>query len=127
MVYNYLPYMIMPLYTVILKIDPRLVEAAQDLGCDGAQVFRKVTLPLSIPGIVSGITMVFVPAVSTFYISQKLGSTGTTLIGDVVESQFKTAYNPNLGAALSLVLMVLVFICIGVMNKFTGDDEVVTL
>ena len=127
MVYNYLPYMIMPLYTVILKIDPRLVEAAQDLGCDGAQVFRKVTLPLSIPGIVSGITMVFVPAVSTVYISQKLGSTGTTLIGDVVESQFKTAYTPTLGAALSLVLMVLVFICIGVMNKFTGDDEVVTL
>ena len=122
MVYNYLPYMITPLYTVIMKIDPKLEEAAQDLGCSGAQVFRRVTLPLSLPGIVSGITMVFVPAVSTFYISQKLGGTGTVLIGDVVESQFKTAYNPNLGAALSLVLMVLVLICIGIMNHFSSDD-----
>jgi spermidine/putrescine transport system permease protein len=123
MVYNYLPYMIMPLYTVIMKIDPRLIEAAQDLGCDGARVFRKVTLPLSVPGIVSGLTMVFVPAVSTFYISQKLGGTSSTLIGDVIESQFKTAYNPNLGAALSLALMVLVLISVAVMNRFTGDDE----
>lgn len=123
MVYNYLPYMIMPLYTVIMKIDHRLIEAAQDLGCNGAQVFRKITLPLSVPGIVSGITMVFVPAVSTFYISQKLGSTGTTLIGDVIESQFKTAYNPNLGAALSLALMIIVLACVALMNRFTGDDE----
>lgn len=123
MVYNYLPYMITPLYTVIMKIDPKLEEAAQDLGCSSAQVFRRVTLPLSIPGIVSGITMVFVPAVSTFYISQKLGGTGTVLIGDVVESQFKTAYNPNLGAALSLVLMVMVLICIGIMNHFSGGDS----
>ncbi len=122
MVYNYLPYMITPLYTVIMKIDPKLEEAAQDLGCSGSQVFRRVTLPLSIPGIVSGITMVFVPAVSTFYISQKLGGTGTVLIGDVVESQFKTAYNPNLGAALSLVLMVMVLICIGIMNHFSSDE-----
>ena len=123
MVYNYLPYMITPLYTVIMKIDPKLEEAAQDLGCSSAQVFRRVTLPLSIPGIVSGITMVFVPAVSTFYISQKLGGTGTVLIGDVVESQFKTAYNPNLGAALSLVLMVMVLICIGIMNHFSSGDS----
>ena len=122
MVYNYLPYMITPLYTVILKIDPKLEEAAQDLGCSGTQVFRRVTLPLSIPGIVSGITMVFVPAVSTFYISQKLGGTGTVLIGDVIESQFKTAYNPNLGAALSLILMVMVLICVGVMNHFSSDE-----
>ncbi len=123
MVYNYLPYMITPLYTVIMKIDHRLVEAAQDLGCDNKQVFTKVILPLSVPGIISGITMVFVPAVSTFYISQKLGSTGTTMIGDVIESQFKTAYNPNLGAALSLVMMILIFVCIGFMNKFTDEDE----
>ena len=123
MVYNYLPYMITPLYTVIMKIDPRLVEAAQDLGCDHKQVFTKVILPLSVPGIVSGFTMVFVPAVSTFYISQKLGSTGTTMIGDVIESQFKTAYNPNLGAALSLVMMILIFVCVGFMNKFSDDDE----
>jgi spermidine/putrescine transport system permease protein len=106
-----------------MKIDPKLEEAAQDLGCNSREVFRRVTLPLSVPGIVSGITMVFVPAVSTFYISQKLGGTGTVLIGDVIESQFKTAYNPNLGAALSLVLMVLIFLCVGIMNRFSDDDE----
>ena len=124
MVYNYLPYMILPLYSVIMKIDNRLIEAALDLGCRPSQVFSKVILPLSGPGILSGLTMVFVPAVSTFYISQKLGSTGTTLIGDVIESQFKTAYNPNLGAAMSLVLMILIFICVSVMNRFgEGDGE----
>lgn len=122
MVYNYLPYMIMPLYTVIMKISPALIEAAQDLGCSGRKVFAKVILPLSVPGIVSGFTMVFVPAVSTFYISQKLGSTGTTMIGDVIESQFKTARNPNFGAALSLVLMILIFACVGLMNRFAGKD-----
>ena len=123
MVYNYLPYMITPLYTVIMKIDPKLEEAAQDLGCSGLQVFRRVTLPLSIPGIVSGITMVFVPAVSTFYISQKLGGTSSIMIGDVIESQFKTAYNPNLGAALSLILMIMVLICMAIMNHFSSDSE----
>ena len=127
MVYNYLPYMIMPLYTVIMKIDRHLIEAAEDLGCNGANVFKRVILPLSVPGIISGFTMVFVPAVSTFYISQKLGSSGTTLIGDVIESQFKTAYNPNLGAALSLVLMIMIFVCIGVMNRFSDDEEVITV
>ncbi len=123
MVYNYLPYMILPLYTVLEKMDPRLIEAAQDLGGDDMQVFSKVTLPLSAPGIVSGITMVFVPAVSTFYISKKLGGTDATLIGDVIESQFKAAYNPNFGAALSLVLMILIFICIGLTNRVSGDEE----
>lgn len=123
MVYNYLPYMIMPLFSVLVKIDRRLIEAAQDLGASGPQVFKGVILPLSMPGIISGFTMVFVPAVSTFYISQKLGSSGTTLVGDVIESQFKTAYNPNLGAALSLVLMVMIFISIAVMNRFTDDGE----
>lgn len=127
MVYNYLPYMIMPLYTVIMKIDKRLIEAAEDLGCNGTNVFKRIILPLSVPGVISGFTMVFVPAVSTFYISQKLGSSGTTLIGDVIESQFKTAYNPNLGAALSLVLMVMIFVCIGVMNRFSDDEEVITV
>lgn len=123
MVYNYLPYMILPLYSVIMKIDHRLIEAAQDLGCNQVQVFNRVILPLSLPGIISGVTMVFVPAVSTFYISQKLGSPGTILIGDVIESQFKAAYNPNLGAAMSLVLMLLIFICVGIMNRFGGDEE----
>ena len=123
MVYNYLPYMILPLYSIIVKIDRRLIEAAEDLGCNGIQVFGRVILPLSVPGILSGLTMVFVPSVSTFYISQKLGGTDTVLIGDVIERQFKQGNNPNLGAALSLVLMVLVFVCTGIMNRFGGDSE----
>ena len=123
MVYNYLPYMILPLYATIVKIDHRLIEAAEDLGCNGVQVFGRVILPLSVPGILSGMTMVFVPSVSTFYISQKLGGTDTVLIGDVIERQFKQGNNPNLGAALSLVLMLLVFVCTGIMNRFGGDSE----
>ena len=123
MVYNYLPYMILPLYAIIVKIDRRLIEAAEDLGCNSLDVFARVILPLSMPGILSGVTMVFVPAVSTFYISQKLGGTETMLIGDVIERQFKSAQNPNLGAALSLVLMILVFVCTGIMNRFGGDEE----
>ena len=123
MVYNYLPYMILPLYAVIVKIDNRLIEAAEDLGCTPVQTFIKVVLPLSVPGILSGITMVFVPAVSTFYISQKLGDPDTVLIGDLIERLFKQADNPNLGAALSLVLMALVFICTGIINRFGSDEE----
>ncbi len=123
MVYNYLPYMILPLYAIIVKIDPRLIEAAEDLGCNGVQVFSRVVLPLSMPGILSGITMVFVPAVSTFYISQKLGHNETMLIGDVIERLFKQGNNPNLGAALSLVLMALVFVCTGIMNRFGSSEE----
>ena len=122
MVYNYLPYMILPLYATLVKLDHRLIEAAEDLGCRPVQTFAKVILPLSVPGILSGITMVFVPAVSTFYISQKLGGTDTVLIGDLIERLFKQGDNPNLGAALSLVLMALVFVCTGIMNRF-GDDE----
>ena len=122
MVYNFLPYMILPIYTVMLKADRSLVEAAQDLGGNKLDVFRNVTVPLSVPGIVSGFTMVFVPSVSTFFISQKLGGTGTTLIGDIIETQFQTANNFNLGASLSFVLMILIFICLAVMNKFSDDD-----
>ena len=128
MVYNYLPYMILPLYAVIVKIDGRLIEAAEDLGCTPLQTFTKVILPLSKPGIITGITMVFVPAVSTFYISSKLGGTEAMLIGDVIERMFKQGNNPNLGAALSLLLMVLVFVCTGIMNRFAhadGEDAVI--
>ena len=125
MVYNYLPYMVLPLYSTIVKIDGRLIEAAEDLGCTPTQVFARVTLPLSMPGILSGITMVFVPAVSTFYISQKLGNTDTMMIGDAIERLFKTAQNPNLGAAMSLVLMILVFVCTGIMNRFGGEEDVI--
>ena len=123
MVYNYLPYKILPLYSTIVKIDRRLVEAAEDLGCNGMHVFGRVILPLSMPGILSGMTMVFVPAVSTFYISQKLGSTEIVLIGDIIERQFKQGDNANMGAALSLLLMVLVFVCTGIINRFGGDEE----
>ena len=123
MVYNYLPYMILPLYSTLVKMDDRLIEAAEDLGCTPLQTFGRVILPLSVPGILSGITMVFVPAVSTFYISQKLGGTDTVLIGDLIERLFKQGDNPNLGAALSLVLMLLVFVCTGIMNRFGGDEE----
>ena len=123
MVYNYLPYMILPLYSTIVKIDRRLVEAAEDLGCNGVQVFVRVILPLSTPGILSGMTMVFVPAVSTFYISNKLGSTDIVLIGDIIERQFKQGDNANMGAALSLLLMILVFVCTGIMNRFGGDEK----
>ena len=123
MVYNYLPYMILPLYTVLAKMDHRLIEAAEDLGCNSRQVFGRVILPLSIPGILSGFTMVFVPAVSTFYISQKLGNPETILIGDIIERQFKQGQNPNLGSALSLVLMLLVLVCTGIINRFGSDEE----
>ena len=123
MVYNYLPYMILPLYATLVKLDNRLIEAAWDLGCTPVQTFAKVILPLSVPGIFSGITMVFVPAVSTFYISQKLGGTDTVLIGDLIERLFKQGDNPNLGAVLSLVLMALVLVCTGIMNRLGGDEE----
>lgn len=124
MVYNYFPYMVMPLYSVLTKINPAVIESAQDLGCNRFQTLVKVILPLSVPGIISGFTMVFVPAVSTFYISKKLGGTETAMIGDIIESQFKVSYNMNVGAAMSLTLMILVFICLGVMSRFTDSEEV---
>ena len=123
MVYNFLPYMVLPIYTVMSKIDRRYMEAAADLGCNGFQTLFRVTLPLTVSGIVSGVTMVFVPSVSTFYISQKLGGGSFDLIGDVIERQFQQSYNYNLGASLSLVLMVLILICMAVMNRFSGDEE----
>lgn len=123
MVYNFLPYMILPIYTVMVKIDNRLIEAAHDLGCNNFSVTTKVILPLSISGVVSGVTMVFVPSISTFYISQKLGGGNFDLIGDTIERQFQTAYNYNLGAAISLILMVLILISMAVMNRFSDGDE----
>ena len=123
MVYNFLPYMIMPIYSVMAKLDRSMVEACQDLGGNRLTVIRRCIIPMSMPGIVSGITMVFVPSVSTFYISQKLGGGSFDLIGDVIERQFQQSYNYNLGASLSLVLMVLILICMAVMNRFSGDEE----
>ncbi len=123
MVYNYIPYMILPLYSIMAKLDYSLVEAAQDLGANKFTVIKNVVIPHSLPGIASGFTMVFVPSVSTFYISKKLGGNTFSLIGDIIEMQFKSANNYNLGAALSMVLMVLIIICMMVMNQFTGDDD----
>ena len=123
MVYNFLPYMILPIYTVLTKLDKSLVEAAQDLGAGKIHVFSKVVFPCSVSGIVSGITMVFVPSVSTFYISQKLGGGTFALIGDVIEMQFQVSNNFNFGAALSLVLMVLILICMAFMNKFSSTED----
>lgn len=124
MIYNYIPYMILPLYSVMVKIDKSVMEAAQDLGCNAVQVLLRVVLPLSVPGIISGITMVFVPAISTFIISRMLGGGSELLIGDLIEMQFLgNAYNPNLGAAISLVLMVIVLVIMTVMNKFGDNDE----
>ena len=124
MIYNYIPYMILPLYSIMVKIDKSVMEAAQDLGCNAVQVLLRVVLPLSVPGIISGITMVFVPAISTFIISRMLGGGSELLIGDLIEMQFLgNAYNPNLGAAISLVLMVIVLVIMTVMNKFGDNDE----
>lgn len=124
MIYNYIPYMILPLYSIMVKIDKSVMEAAQDLGCNGTQVLWRVVLPLSLPGIISGITMVFVPAISTFIISRMLGGGSELLIGDLIEMQFLgNAYNPNLGAAISLVLMVIVLIIMTIMNRFGDNDE----
>lgn len=123
MVYNFLPYMILPIYSVLSKMDNSLIEAAQDLGSTRLQILKKVIMPLSLPGVLSGITMVFVPCVSTFYITQKLGGGQVVLIGDIIETQFQAANNYNLGASLSLVLMVLILICLGVMNYLGADDD----
>ena len=123
MVYNYLPYMILPIYSVMAKLDHSVIEACQDLGGNKINVVRRCIIPMSIPGVISGVTMVFVPSVRTFYISQKLGGGSFDLIGDVIERQFQQSYNYNLGASISLVLMVLILICMAVMNKFSGDEE----
>ncbi|MDD7482702.1 MAG: ABC transporter permease [Clostridia bacterium] len=124
MVYNYLPYMVLPLYSVLTKIDGSVIEAAQDLGANRFQVFRRVIFPMSMPGIISGITMVFVPSVSTFIISKMLGGGGNMLIGDLIEMEFLgNSYNPNLGSAISLVLMVLILISMGIMNQFSDGED----
>lgn len=124
MVYDYLPFMILPLYSIMTKIDNSVIEAAQDLGASTPQILRRVLIPLSMPGITTGITMVFVPAVSTFIISRMLGGGGNLLIGDLIELQFLgNAYNPNLGAAIALVLMVLILLCMSITNQFDGEDK----
>ena len=124
MVYNYLPFMILPIYSVIVKTDRSVIEAAQDLGADALRVFLRIIFPLSLPGVISGVTMVFVPSVSTFIISKLLGGGTNMLLGDLIEMQFLgSAYNPHLGSAISLVMMVIVVICMSVMNRFGEGEE----
>lgn len=129
MVYNYLPFMVLPIYSVIVKLDHSLLEAARDLGADSTRVFRKVILPLSLPGVLSGVTMVFVPSVSTFAISRLLGGGTQIMLGDLIEQQFLGgAYDPHLGAAISMVMMVIVVVCMVVMNRFgEGEEQAVML
>ena len=123
MVYDFLPYMVLPIYTSISKLDKRYLEAAQDLGCNNVRTLFKVVFPLSVPGVISGITMVFVPSISTFYISQKLGGGSFDLIGDTIERQFQNVSTYNIGAAISLIMMILILISVAIMNKFSDDDE----
>ncbi len=128
MVYNFLPYMILPIYTVLSKIDNKVIEAAQDLGANNFKVFKKVVFPMSLPGVVSGFTMVFVPSVSTFIISKMLGGGSIFVIGDLIEMQFLgNTYNPHLGSAISLVLMVIIMITMGIMNVLDKDSETIVM
>ena len=129
MVYNYLPFMVLPIYSVIIKLDHSLVEAARDLGASSAGVFRRVTLPLSLPGVLSGVTMVFVPSVSTFAISRMMGGNNQMLLGNLIEQQFLGgAYNPHLGSAIALVMMIIVVACMWIMNRFgEGEEQAVIL
>ena len=121
MVYDYLPYMILPIYSVMSKLDYRLVEAAADLGCNGFNVMRKVIFPLSLSGVISGVTMVLVPSISTFYISQKLGGIDMLMIGDVIEQQYN-ASNYNMTASLSLILMMILLVGLAVANHYSDSD-----
>ena len=124
MVYDFLPYMILPIYTVMTKIDNNLIEASADLGCSGFKTMTRVIMPMSFSGICSGVTMVFVPCVSTFYISQRLGGTNTYLIGDEIEAKFMSlTQNYNVGAMLSCVLMVLIVISTLVLNHYSDDND----
>ena len=123
MIYDFLPYMVLPIYTTMTKLDKRYIEAASDLGCNPWQTLFRVILPLSMPGVISGVTMVFVPSISTFYISQKLGGGSFDLIGDTIERQFKNAVTYHTGAAISLVMMVLILISLAIMNRFSDSGE----
>lgn len=123
MVYDFLPYMVLPIFTAMTKLDKRYIEAAHDLGCNNLQTMTKVIMPLTVSGIVSGVTMVFVPSISTFYISQKLGAGKIELIGDTIERLFKNTSTYNVGAAISLVMMVLILISVWIMNKFSDGED----
>lgn len=123
MIYDFLPYMVLPIFTSMTKIDKSYIEAAQDLGCNNFKVMTGVIMPLTVPGVVSGVTMVFVPSISTFYISQKLGGGSFDLIGDTIERQFQNASTYHTGAAISLIMMILILVSLSVMDRFTDGDQ----
>ncbi len=122
MVYDFLPYMVLPIFTAMTKLDYRYIEASHDLGCNSFQTMTKVIMPLTLSGVVSGVTMVFVPSISTFYISQKLGAGKIDLVGDTIERLFQNVSTYNVGAAMSLVMMILILISLAVMNKFSDEE-----
>ncbi len=122
MVYNFFPFMVLPIFSVLTKMNPKLFEAARDLGASKIQVFRRVTLPMSIPGVLTGISMVFIPAVSTFVISNLLGGNKYNLIGNVIEQQFRWIGDWHFGSAMSVILMIFILITMALTNKFSGDS-----
>ena len=122
MVYDFLPYMVLPIFTTMTKLDKRYIEAAHDLGCNHVQTMTKVIMPLTVSGVISGVTMVFVPSISTFYISQKLGGVDTLMIGDIIEQQY-AASNYNMTASLSLVLMLILLVGLAVVNRYSDSDD----
>ena len=122
MVYDFLPYMVLPIFTAMTKLDYRYIEASHDLGCNNLQTMTKVIMPLTLSGVVSGVTMVFVPSISTFYISQKLGAGKIDLVGDTIERLFQNVSTYNVGAAMSLVMMILILISLTIMNKFSDEE-----
>lgn len=123
MVYNFLPFMVLPIYTVLSKMDHDLISAASDLGANKMQIFRKITFPLSMPGVVSGITMVFMPAVSTFVISRLLGGGQYMLLGNLIEQNFTTYGDWNFGSAISIFMMLIILVCMAFMNRFDGENS----
>ncbi len=122
MVYDFLPYMVLPIFTAMTKLDHRYIEASHDLGCTSFQTMTRVIIPLTMSGVVSGVTMVFVPSISTFYISQKLGAGKIDLVGDTIERLFQDRSTYGVGAAMSLVMMILIIISVAVMNRFSDDE-----
>ena len=122
MVYDFLPYMVLPIFTAMTKLDYRYIEASHDLGCNSVQTMTKVIMPLTLSGVVSGVTMVFVPSISTFYISQKLGAGKIDLVGDTIERLFQNVSTYNVGAAMSLVMMILILVSLAIMNKFSDEE-----
>ncbi len=123
MVYDYFPYMILPIYSVMAKMDIKLLEAARDLGCNSFGVLRRVIFPLSLPGVISGITMVLIPSISTFYISQKLGNGKFYLIGDAIEGQY-VANNLHFAAAIAFILMIVLLVCMAFMQRYANSKAV---